>query len=97
MADTSTIDDEFSLLNFVSEDLIPIRATENLGDSFLTFDGLLKEPGLKVYEDGGAAGCGGKLWPAGELLSRYMIRTGVQNATNILELGSGTGLVGYIY
>lgn len=97
MADTSTIDDEFNLLNFVSEDLIPIRATENLGDSFLTFDGLLKEPGLKVYEDGGAAGCGGKLWPAGELLSRYMIRTGVQNATNILELGSGTGLVGYIY
>lgn len=89
-----TFEDEFDLLNLVSEDLIPVRETENLGDSLLTFDGLLKEPGLKVHEDGGAAGCGGKLWPAGELLSRYMIRTGVQDAVNILELGSGTGLVG---
>lgn len=92
---TKSSEEETGFFDLVSEDLLPIRATENLGDSLLTFDGLLKEPGLKVYEDGGAAGCGGKLWPAGELLSRYMIRTGISDATNILELGSGTGLVGY--
>lgn len=91
MATDSPTDNGFGFLDF--EDLVPTRVTENLGDSILTFDGLLKE-GLKVYEDGGAAGCGGKLWPAGELLSRYMIRNGIHNATNILELGSGTGLVG---
>lgn len=90
-------EEEFSFFDLVSEDLLPSRPTENLGESFLTFDGLLPAPGLKVTEDGGAAGCGGKLWPAGELLSRYMIRTNDQyngKFTNILELGSGTGLVG---
>lgn len=85
------MDDLFSL----SEDLIPSRPIENLGETDLTFDGLLPPPGLKVYEDGGASGCGGKLWPAGELLSRYMIRKGLTpNCKNIIELGSGTGLVG---
>ena len=90
-------EEEFSFFDLVSEDLLPSRPTENLGESFLTFDGLLPAPGLKVTEEGGAAGCGGKLWPAGELLSRYMIRTNDQyngKFTNILELGSGTGLVG---
>lgn len=90
-------EEEFSFFDLVSEDLLPSRPTENLGESFLTFDGLLPAPGLKVNEDGGAAGCGGKLWPAGELLSRYMIRTNDEyngKFTNILELGSGTGLVG---
>lgn len=75
------------------EELLPVNKQENLGTSDLTFDGLLPTP-LKVYEDGGASGCGGKLWPAGELLSRYLIREGTKNAKNIIELGSGTGLVG---
>lgn len=76
------------------EEIVPINETTNLGNSSLTFDGLLPEPGLQVVEDGGAAGCGGKLWPAGELLSKYMIRRGLKGAKNIVELGSGTGLVG---
>lgn len=86
---------EPDLLDSVTE-LVPIPAVANLGTSHLTFDGLLADPGLAVHEDGGEAGCGGKLWPAGELLSRYMIRKGVENVKNILELGSGTGLVGYV-
>jgi protein N-lysine methyltransferase METTL21A len=81
------------LLSSFSEDIVPIREATNLGTSSLTFDGLLPV-GLKVNEDGGAAGCGGKLWPAGELLSRYLIRKGIKSYRNIVELGSGTGLVG---
>ncbi|CAN6647159.1 protein-lysine N-methyltransferase Efm6p [Trichomonascus vanleenenianus] len=79
---------------FASGDFVPIPEVKNLGDSYLTFDGLLPQPGLKIYEDGGASGCGGKLWPAGDLLARYMIRRGTDDVKNILELGSGTGLTG---
>lgn len=90
--ETATSPDIFDSL---TEELLPVPEVKNLGTSYLEFDGLLEKPGLKVFEDGGAAGCGGKLWPAGELLSRYMIRRGVGNYKNIVELGSGTGLVGY--
>lgn len=104
---------ESGIFGIVSDDFIPIPEQEHLGNSNLTFNGLLDEPGLLVYEDGGAAGCGGKLWPAGELLSGYMIHvandfgnttTAESNGSqegkskirmrNVVELGSGTGLVG---
>lgn len=78
-------------------DFAPAPPVSKIGTSNLTFDGLLQEPGLKVFEDGGAAGCGGKLWPAGELLSKYLIRKGLGGAKHIVELGSGTGLVGCVY
>lgn len=86
--------EDSGILGIVSEDFLPIPDQENLGNSNLTFEGLLEEPGLQVYEDGGATGCGGKLWPAGELLSTYMIHIGLNGARNVVELGSGTGLVG---
>ncbi|KAJ3488624.1 hypothetical protein NLJ89_g11597 [Agrocybe chaxingu] len=41
-------------------------------------------------------GCGGLAWPAGQILASYLVQKGpghVKNK-NILELGSGTGLVG---
>ncbi|KAI0786436.1 putative methyltransferase-domain-containing protein [Abortiporus biennis] len=41
-------------------------------------------------------GCGGIAWPAGEVLSRYISRKGGLKGKNILELGSGTGLVGLV-
>ncbi|KAG5361489.1 Protein-lysine N-methyltransferase EFM6 [Yarrowia sp. C11] len=66
----------------------------NLGRSNLNFDGLLSGEGLKIEEDGGAAGCGGKLWPAGEMLAYYLLRKGIQNYPRVLEIGSGTGLTG---
>ncbi|GLB33496.1 putative S-adenosyl-L-methionine-dependent protein-lysine N- methyltransferase [Lyophyllum shimeji] len=43
-------------------------------------------------------GCGGIAWPAGEILSSYLVKRGptyVQGRT-IIELGSGTGLVGLV-
>lgn len=56
---------------------------------------------LQISEDGGFdAGCGGKLWVAGKLLAMYLINyhdqiksLSVPNG-NIIELGSGTGVVG---
>ncbi|ODV89725.1 hypothetical protein CANCADRAFT_28924 [Tortispora caseinolytica NRRL Y-17796] len=63
------------------------------------------KPGLtiSIATDGGASGCGGKIWPAGELLVKYIlfkeqqIRS-VLSASGtrplVLELGSGTGISG---
>ncbi|KAL0580787.1 Protein-lysine N-methyltransferase efm6 [Marasmius crinis-equi] len=43
-------------------------------------------------------GCGGVVWPAGQILSSYLVRKGPAylQGKNVLELGSGTGLVGLI-
>jgi predicted nicotinamide N-methyase len=50
---------------------------------------------LRISVDA-SPGCGGIVWPAGEVLSRYLIRRGRFNGKVILELGSGTGLVGLV-
>ncbi|KAG6897221.1 hypothetical protein C0992_003419 [Termitomyces sp. T32_za158] len=43
-------------------------------------------------------GCGGIAWPAGEVLSSYLVKRGPDfvHGRSILELGSGTGLVGLV-
>ncbi|KAI0643742.1 putative methyltransferase-domain-containing protein [Trametes meyenii] len=41
-------------------------------------------------------GCGGIAWPAGEVLASYLSRRGPLDGKNVLELGSGTGLVGLV-
>ncbi|KDQ06252.1 hypothetical protein BOTBODRAFT_60705 [Botryobasidium botryosum FD-172 SS1] len=41
-------------------------------------------------------GCGGVTWPAGEVLSQYIIRRGSLRNKTVVELGSGTGLVGLV-
>jgi len=43
-------------------------------------------------------GCGGIAWPAGEVLANYLAQRGQDYCTGrtILELGSGTGLVGLV-
>ncbi|KAF8165063.1 putative methyltransferase-domain-containing protein [Crassisporium funariophilum] len=43
-------------------------------------------------------GCGGLAWPAGQILASYIVQKGPQyiKDRNILELGSGTGLVGIV-
>lgn len=53
-------------------DLIPEREAETTGLTAVDFGGLLT-PGLQLMLDGGKTGCGGKLWPAGELLGKYVI------------------------
>lgn len=76
------------------QDYVPSRPTEHLGSSDLTFDGRIPEPGLVIYEDGGELGCGGKVWVAGELLSTYLLDKGLYGKKKVIEIGSGTGLVG---
>lgn len=90
---------------FGFEGLVESRPIQHFGDSDLTFNGLLT-PGLKIHEDGGETGCGGKVWVAGELLCEFILEmsnnTGLLSKwapqssqfMNVLELGSGTGLVG---
>ncbi|KAH3667909.1 hypothetical protein WICMUC_005187 [Wickerhamomyces mucosus] len=93
MAVVETLDEG---LDFMSgfQDLVPIRPTEHLGKSDMTFDGRLPEPGLKIWEDGGEVGCGGKIWIAGELLSKYLLDKGLHDKKKVVEIGSGTGLAG---
>jgi len=43
-------------------------------------------------------GCGGIAWPAGQILSNYIVKRGSEylQGRTILELGSGTGMVGLV-
>lgn len=68
----SSSDDERRGVFGISEDLVEIREQKSAGSSDLNFDGMLKTP-LKMHEDL-AKGCGGMLWPAGMVLSKYMLR-----------------------
>jgi protein N-lysine methyltransferase METTL21A len=56
----------------VSEELVPPAVIKSAGVSQVDFDGLLSPP-LKLQEDL-KNGCGGQLWPAGMVLSKYMLR-----------------------
>lgn len=52
---------------------------------------------LQLLVDAGP-GCGGITWPSGQVLSKYLVSRGSRSLQNrhVLELGSGTGLVGLI-
>jgi len=56
----------------VSQELVPPAPIKPAGVSEIDFDGLLSPP-LKLHEDL-KNGCGGQLWPAGMVLSKYMLR-----------------------
>lgn len=63
-----------------------------------TFGGLLSTP-LKLHEDL-SKGCGGQRWPAGETLTKYLLRryagfSGLRGK-RIVELGAGGGLTGLV-
>lgn len=53
-------------------DHTPLPVYKAAGTKEIDFDGLLSPP-LKLHEDL-AGGCGGQLWPAGMVLSKYMLR-----------------------
>ncbi|KAF2004949.1 hypothetical protein P154DRAFT_22972 [Amniculicola lignicola CBS 123094] len=78
----------------VSEDLVAHATIKAAGISVVDFDGLLSTP-LKLHEDL-ANGCGGQLWPAGMVLSKYLLRSHRDDlqGKSIVELGAGGGLVG---
>ncbi|RMZ69467.1 hypothetical protein GMOD_00006282 [Pyrenophora seminiperda CCB06] len=78
----------------ISQDLVPPAPIKPAGVSTVDFDGLLSPP-LKLEEDL-KNGCGGQLWPAGMVLSKYMLRQHRSDVAGktIVELGAGGGLVG---
>jgi hypothetical protein len=56
----------------ISEDLVELPVMQQAGTLSIDFDGLL-DPPLQLHEDL-AKGCGGRLWPAGVVLSKYMLQ-----------------------
>ncbi|KKZ60389.1 hypothetical protein EMCG_04872 [[Emmonsia] crescens] len=78
----------------ISESLVPVRKSKRAGTVLLSLDGLLQPP-LQIKEDL-KEGCGGKLWPAGMVLAKYMLRKHKSDlcGKSIVELGAGGGLVG---
>ncbi|KIW13234.1 hypothetical protein PV08_08421 [Exophiala spinifera] len=87
--------------------LIPPRENKVAGTTSITFDGILPCCGtadssyahgapLLLHEDL-QEGCGGQLWPAGMVLSKYMLthhKTQTLRGKSVVEIGAGGGLVG---
>jgi protein N-lysine methyltransferase METTL21A len=64
---TSSQDDVFA----IDETFVPPQAQKLAGTTQSSFGGLV-DPPLLLYEDL-KDGCGGQLWPAGMVLSKYML------------------------
>lgn len=62
---------DFSPLS-IGVDLTPLPVYKDAKTTSIDFDGLLTAP-LQLHEDL-KGGCGGQLWPAGMVLSKYMLR-----------------------
>lgn len=81
----------------ISANLVPERDHKRAATTSLTFDDLLPpESPLLLHEDL-QEGCGGQLWPAGMVLSKYMLkyhRSQSLQGKSIVEIGAGGGLVG---
>ncbi|KAI5359992.1 Putative lysine methyltransferase, S-adenosyl-L-methionine-dependent methyltransferase [Septoria linicola] len=79
----------------LSEDLVISPTHKPKQTNAVDFDGLLTPP-LVLHEDL-AKGNGGQAWPAGMILTKYILRKkqdSMKNASSIVELGAGGGLVG---
>ncbi|KAI5288776.1 Methyltransferase-like protein 21D [Ascosphaera aggregata] len=82
---------EHSLL---TTSLVPERFDTPSATTSVHFNHLLSPP-ILISQDL-RNGCGGQTWPAGMVLSKYMLRNHSNDLSNktVLELGSGGGLVG---
>ena len=81
-----------------SGDLIPDPPRLRARITSTSFSSLLPTP-LLLQEDL-TRGCGGQIWPAGNLLAKYVLRnydSKTLRGKRIVELGAGGGLVGYVY
>jgi len=77
----------------ISTTLVPERPSKAASTTSISFDNLL-DPPLIVHEDL-QEGCGGQLWPAGMVLSKYMLTYHKSVlGRSIVEIGAGGGLVG---
>lgn len=80
-----------------TDDLLPLVPTQppSIHNETLHFN--FQDITVTLQVDAGP-GCGGIAWPAGEVLSRHIVRHGRDywQGKRVLELGSGTGLVGLV-
>jgi len=99
-----TIDPLLHLFSSDDSDLLPARAPSLCSHVMqINVDALPLYPedphrtiSLSLFVDA-RPGCGGITWPAGEVLANYISRRGpALHGLNVLELGSGTGLVGLV-
>ncbi len=77
--------------------LVPERTNKAAATTALDFDGLLPSHSSLVLHEDLQEGCGGQLWPAGMVLSKYMLsyhKTQSLRGRTIVEIGAGGGLVG---
>lgn len=65
-------EEEFGDIFAVSEDLVQSPNHKSASTLSVDFDSLLPSP-LRLHEDL-KEGCGGQLWPAGIVLSKYLLR-----------------------
>ena len=68
----SNVDHDPDVAVHITEDLVPSRSEQLDRNISLDFSGLLNPP-LTLKQDL-TEGCGGKTWPAGMVLSRYLLR-----------------------
>ncbi|KAF9468900.1 putative methyltransferase-domain-containing protein [Collybia nuda] len=89
----------------VSSELLSVlpRQSHSVHDEILKLSFLKNQDDLQplvsiTLSMDAAPGCGGVAWPAGQVLANYLVKKGPSFVTgrNVLELGSGTGLVGLV-
>ncbi len=76
---------------------VPERENKAAATTSITFDNLLPTNTPLLLHEDLQEGCGGQLWPAGMVLSKYMLtyhKTGSLPGKSIIEIGAGGGLVG---
>jgi protein N-lysine methyltransferase METTL21A len=81
----------------ISSTLVPERENKHASTTAILFDGLLPSHQPLVLHEDLQEGCGGQLWPAGMVLSKYMLKyhsKGTLRQKSIVEIGAGGGLVG---
>lgn len=80
----------------ISTEIVPVRTNKQAATTSLTFDDLLpSSTPLQLHEDL-QEGCGGQLWPAGMVLSKYILQHHRKSlrGKKVIEIGAGGGLVG---
>ncbi|KAJ6539044.1 putative methyltransferase-domain-containing protein [Mycena capillaripes] len=77
--------------------IVPNQLPSVCGQMQLSFSGAETTITVDLVLDA-SPGCGGVAWPAGEVLAQYLVKRGPNflQGQKILELGSGTGLVGLV-
>ncbi|KIV88257.1 hypothetical protein PV10_07955 [Exophiala mesophila] len=86
---------ENDVLSMFTE-IVPVRDNKQAATTSITFGHLLPPTTPLVLHEDLQQGCGGQLWPAGMVLSKYILQnhSTCLRGKKIAEIGAGGGLVG---